>query len=139
MRKEDAGRLIAAADGKLKLLLVFLFSQGWRIGDALRLQWADINLNEATVWYRISKTDEAMPMPLNLSLLDMLRDEPQPRVGRVFPWRGKSKSLLPHSAAVPKGRDFLHATHGKTQFCDLAPCRGRFRLRNNEGRRVARP
>jgi integrase len=95
MRKEDAGRLIAAADGKLKLLLVFLFSQGWRIGDALRLQWADINLNEATVWYRISKTDEAMPMPLNLSLLDMLRDEPQPRVGRVFPWRGKS-SLYCH-------------------------------------------
>jgi hypothetical protein len=29
MRKEDAARLIAAADSKLKLLLVFLFMQGW--------------------------------------------------------------------------------------------------------------
>jgi integrase len=95
LRKEEAARLIAAADGKLKLLLVFLFTQGWRISDALRLQWADIDLTEATVWYRISKTDEAMPMPLNLSLLDMLRGEPQPRVGRVFPWRGKS-SLYCH-------------------------------------------
>ena len=64
MRKEDAARLIAAADGKLKLLLVFLFTQGWRISDALRLQWTDIDLNAATVRYRISKTDECMTMPL---------------------------------------------------------------------------
>lgn len=90
LRKEDAARLIAAADGKLKLLLVFLFTQGWRIGDTLRLQWQDIDLTGATVWYRISKTDEAMSMPLNLVVLNMLRDEPQPRVGRVFPWRGAS-------------------------------------------------
>ena len=86
LRKEDAARLIAAADGKLKLLLVFLFTQGWRISDTLRLQWADLDLAEATVWYRISKTDEAMSMPLNLVVLDMLRAQPGPHVGRVFPW-----------------------------------------------------
>jgi integrase len=90
MRKEDAARLVAAADGKLKLLLVFLFAQGWRISDTLRLQWAEIDLTEATVWYRISKTDEAMLMPLNLIVLNMLREEDQPHVGRVFPWRGPS-------------------------------------------------
>ena len=90
MRKEDAAKLIAAADGKLKLLLIFLFSQGWRISDALRLQWQDINFTEATVHYRISKTDECMTMPLNLTVLDMLRAEAQPHIGRVFPWRGPS-------------------------------------------------
>jgi integrase len=89
MRKEDAGRLIAAADGKLKLLLVFLFMQGWRIRDTLRLQWQDINSAEATVRYRISKTDEWLTMPLNLTVLDMLRNEPA-QIGRVFPWRGPS-------------------------------------------------
>jgi integrase len=90
MRKEDAARLIAAADGKLKLLLVFLFAQGWRISDTLRLQWQDINSSDATVRYRISKTDECMTMPLNLTVLDMLRAEAQPHIGRVFPWRGPS-------------------------------------------------
>ena len=93
MRKEDAARLIACAEGKLRLLLVFLFGQGWRISDTLRLRWQDINLNEATVQYRITKTDEWFTMPLHLAVLNLLRDE-QTQVGRVFPWRGRS-SLYP--------------------------------------------
>jgi integrase len=87
-RKEDAARLIAAADGKIKLLLVFLFSQGWRISDTLRLRWQDINLSEATVLYHITKTDEWITMPLHLTVLDMLRTEGS-GVGYVFPWRGR--------------------------------------------------
>jgi integrase len=86
-RKEEAARLIAAADGKLKLLLVFLFFQGWRISDTLRLRWQDINLSEATVKYHITKTDEWLEMPLHLTVLDMLRND-GPGVGRVFPWGG---------------------------------------------------
>jgi integrase len=93
MRKEDA-RLIAAADGKLKLLLVFLFAQGWRISDALRLQWADIDLGEALVRYHIAKTDDRLTMPLHLLVLDVLRREPPAQVGRVFPWRGRSSLYL---------------------------------------------
>jgi integrase len=94
MRKEDAARLIAAADGKLKLLLVFLFSQGWRISDALRLQWQDINFAEAKVRYHIAKTDEWRETPLHLTTLNTLRNEAAqdaaPQIGRVFPWRGKT-------------------------------------------------
>jgi integrase len=94
MRKEDAARLIAAADGKLKLLLVFLFAQGWRISDALRLQWQDINFAEAKVRYHVFKTDEWLTPPLNLAVLDMLRNETAqdhtPRIGRVFPWGGRT-------------------------------------------------
>ena len=89
LRREDAARLIAAADGKLKLLLVFLFTQGWRISDALRLQWQDIDLNEGAVRYHVSKTDEWLTMPLNLTVLDMLRAEASTQIGRVFPWRGR--------------------------------------------------
>jgi integrase len=68
---------------------MFLFTQGWRIGDTLWLTWQDINFTEATVCYRISKTDESMTMPLNLTVLNMLRGE-QARIGRAFPWRGPS-------------------------------------------------
>jgi integrase len=56
MRKEEADRLIAAAGGKMRLLLVFLFAQGWRVSDTLRLTWQDIDLAQATVRYHVSKT-----------------------------------------------------------------------------------
>jgi integrase len=88
MRKEEAAKLIAAADGKMKLLLVFLFAQGWRISDTLRLTWQDIDLNAATVRYHISKTDQRLTMPLHLAVLNMLRDDPA-HIGRVFPWRNR--------------------------------------------------
>jgi integrase len=89
MRKEDAVRLIAVADGKMRLLLVFLFAQGWRISDTLRLTWQDVDLSQATVRYHISKTDEMLTMPLHLAVLNMLRDEPA-HIGRVFPWRNRA-------------------------------------------------
>jgi integrase len=137
MRKEDAARLIAAADGKLKLLLVFLFSQGWRISDTLRLQWADIDLTEATVWYRISKTDDAMPMPLNLSLLDMLRGEPQPRVGRVFPWRGTS-SLYCHIRPLCQKAGIFFTPHmARHSFATWLHAEGASAFEIMESRRVA--
>jgi integrase len=88
LRKEDAARLIAAADGKLKLLLVFLFLQGWRISDALRLRWQDINLRETNVQYHVSKTDDWLTVPLHTTVLDMFRNE-APGIGRVFPWGSK--------------------------------------------------
>jgi hypothetical protein len=37
LRKDDAAKLIAFSGGKMRLLLVFLFAQGWRISDTLRL------------------------------------------------------------------------------------------------------
>jgi integrase len=81
--------LIAVADGKMRLLLVFLFAQGWRISDTLRLTWQDIDLAEATVRYHVSKTDQRLTMPLHLAVLNMLRDDPA-NIGRVFPWRNRA-------------------------------------------------
>jgi integrase len=100
MRKEDAAKLIAGADGKLKLLLVFLFLQGWRISDALRLTWNDIDAGEATVRYRIAKTDQWLTMPLNIAMLGMFHAEGHsyPQIGRVFPWdsrKGVYRDLKP--------------------------------------------
>jgi integrase len=89
MRSEDADRLIAAADGKMRLLLVFLFAQGWRISDTLRLTWQDIDLSRETVRYHITKTDQRLTMPLHPSVLKMMRDAPAD-IGRVFPWRSRT-------------------------------------------------
>jgi integrase len=88
MRRQDADRLLAAADGKMRLLLVFLFAQGWRISDTLWLTWQNIDLIQATVRYHISKTDQWLTMPLHLAVLNLLRDDPA-HIGRVFPWRSR--------------------------------------------------
>jgi len=92
-RKDEAARLIAGAEGKFKFLLVFLFYQGWRIADTLRLQWQDINLTEESVRYHITKTDEWLEMPLHPVVLRMLREE-GPGVGFVFPWRGRTSVYI---------------------------------------------
>jgi integrase len=110
LRREDAARLIAAADGKLRLLLAFLFAQGWRISDTLRLQWADIDLRQALVQYHITKTDDRLTMPLHLLVLDLLRREPPGLVGRVFPWRGRS-SLYPALQSLCRSCGIVFTPH----------------------------
>jgi hypothetical protein len=116
MRKEDAARLIAAADGKLRFLLIFLFAQGWRISDALRLQWQDINFAEAEVRHHIFKTDKWRETPLPAQGAD-------PQIGRVFPWGDQPLSCSP--AALPESRHSLHPTYGQTLVCDVVGRRGR--------------
>ncbi|MGO9236656.1 MAG: tyrosine-type recombinase/integrase [Methylocella sp.] len=86
VRKDDAVKLLDAATGDLRLLLIFLFHQGWRIGDTLRLTWRDIDLDAKIVTYRISKTDDCLDVPLADVVADAFESRPN-RVGRVFPWR----------------------------------------------------
>jgi integrase len=73
----------------MKLLLTWLFCQGWRISDTLELQWADLNLKERNVRYHISKTDEWRVMPLHTRLIEMLSATPA-SVGKVFHWSNRS-------------------------------------------------
>ena len=109
--KDQAAVLIEAAEGKLRLLLIFLFCQGWRISDALRLAWQDIDLEHAVVRYRVAKIDEWRSMPLHLRVTDALiavtSDE---RVGRVFPWRTKY-GVYKRLRAVSKSVGFRFTPH----------------------------
>src|SRR6185437_10652761 len=43
LSRHDADRLIAHADDKMRRLLIFLFCQGWRISEVLRLRWENID------------------------------------------------------------------------------------------------
>jgi integrase len=89
LNKTHAKALIEAADGNMKLLLVWLFHQGWRISDVLRVVWQDINLKEGTVRYHISKTDDWRVMPLHPKVHELLAKVPT-KVGRLFHWTDKS-------------------------------------------------
>lgn len=87
--KESAKILIANTEGNMKLLLTWLFYQGWRISDTLRLQWQHIDLKSGTVRYHISKTDKWHLMPLHNEVQDLLAASAKD-FGRVFNWENKS-------------------------------------------------
>lgn len=91
---EAATTLIANADDDLRLLLIWLFRQGDRISDALRVTWADIDLPAATVRMRIGKTDRWRTAPLHLELIEILGNRDS-KSGRLFRWETKSGVYKP--------------------------------------------
>lgn len=102
LSREQAEILIAAAEGHMRGLLLWLFHQGWRVSDVLRVTWDDIDLGEAVVRYHISKTDEYRLMPLHPRVLAYLKDRGE-GVGKVFHWSDKSnlyRELKPFCAKL---------------------------------------
>jgi integrase len=82
---DDAIKLIAAAEGELQTLLIFLFGQGMRITDAIAVTWERVDLTAGTIEVRISKTDQWVAKALHpaarASLAALLGDK---TAGRVF-------------------------------------------------------
>lgn len=87
--KDIARALIASSDGDLRTAIVFLFCQGWRVSDMLRMVWQNVDLNEGTVRYRIGKTDKWRIKPLHADVLLLLSVAPK-TIGPVFPWKDRS-------------------------------------------------
>jgi integrase len=73
----------------MHVILTWLFYQGWRISDTLRVQWSDLNLSEHTARYYISKNDDYRLMPLHAKTVAAMATMTA-GVGRVFPWQNKS-------------------------------------------------
>jgi integrase len=92
---EAATALIAnATDPDLHRLLLWLFRQGDRISDALRVEWANIDLRAGTVEMRIGKTDEWRTADLHWELVALLGNV-EVKEGRVFRWETKSGVYKP--------------------------------------------
>lgn len=82
--------LIANSEGPMRLALTWLFCQGWRISDVLRVQHSHIDRKAATVRRHIAKTDKWRLTPLHADVLLLLADEPR-ELGPLFPWRNKEE------------------------------------------------
>jgi integrase len=80
---EEANRLLDHASDHFRPLLVFLFYTGARVGEALWLDWRDLDLDSAHVTFRRTKNGEARGVPLHPRLLAKLRTLPH-HEGRVF-------------------------------------------------------
>lgn len=97
--------LLANTKGKKRLLILWLFTQGTRITETLRVDWSKINLQEGTVTLWISKTQEERVAPLDDALIAALANEDQTKP--LWPWTDRSsvyKWLWPLVAKI--GVDF---------------------------------
>jgi integrase len=82
LRPDEAERLIAHGRA-LKPLLTFLFFTGCRLGEALKLEWSDVDLGRAHVVFRDTKNGEDRGVPIGSRALEALANLPH-RHGRVF-------------------------------------------------------
>lgn len=87
---------------KKRLLLLWLFRQGPRISDALKIRGEDLDLQRRIVRRHIGKTDEWIEEPLHDEVWELLANA-TPGPGFLFPWRSKSgvyKWLRPYCQAL---------------------------------------
>jgi integrase len=70
----DFLKLLGKLPSHLQPLVEFLYLSGWRKGEAVKLEWRDVDLNGKTVRLRIenSKNKEARVLPLTGRLLDII-------------------------------------------------------------------
>lgn len=86
--REIAMALVNSAEGDQQLLLLWLFRQGPRITDALKVAWEQINLRRRVVLRHIGKTDEWIEEPLQDEVWELLANR-EPKKGRLFPWNNR--------------------------------------------------
>jgi Site-specific recombinase XerD len=83
VKHDDAERMIEAAAPHLRPLVVFLFSTGARISEALYLDWHDVDLERAHVVFPETKNGEPRGVPLHPRAVAALSALPH-RTGAVF-------------------------------------------------------
>lgn len=79
---DEADRLIASA-GHLKPLVIFLLATGARIGEALALDWREVDLGRAHVTFLDTKNGTDRGVPLHSRAVEALKALPH-REGAVF-------------------------------------------------------
>ncbi|WP_292533515.1 site-specific integrase [Methylocystis sp.] len=80
---EEAQRLIDACSPHLRPLVVFLLLTGARVGEALWLDWRDVDLERAHVNFAKTKNGKPRGVILNADVVAALADLPH-RQGEVF-------------------------------------------------------
>jgi len=83
LKPDEAERLIEASARHLRPLVIFLLGTGARVGEALWLDWANVNLDNRQVTFPKTKNGEARSVPLHGRVVDALAALPR-RNGEVF-------------------------------------------------------
>jgi integrase len=96
--------LIGLLPTHLRPLVTFLYYDGVRIGEALQVEWSQVNFDARTIRLEVEQTkgDEARTLPLPSVLVNML-NEVAPKSGRVFDGTNLRKEWVTACAAAGLG------------------------------------
>ena len=125
LRPDDAFKLLEAAsatDNRLGALMTFLLYAGPRLSEALRLTWADVDLNAATTLLRQTKNGEPIMVHLPPSAIAALAnvDKGKRRVfgltkcARLYALLDKAEKLS--GVTLPAGRAFHMLRHSHAMW-----------------------
>lgn len=81
---DEAERLIACCSDHLRPLVIFMLYTGARTGEALWLEWRDVNLSRAHVTFPETKNGEARGVPLHPRVVAALANLPKRNSAEVF-------------------------------------------------------
>jgi len=113
---EEADRLISACSDHLRPLVIFMLYTGARVGEALWLDWRDVDLSRAHVGFPKTKNGEARGVPLHPRVVAALANLQGRNSSEVF----RRPDGMPYER--PKGNgDTSAGTRIKTAF--KAACR----------------
>lgn len=84
IRPEEAERLIGECADHLRPLVVFLLYTGARMGEALSLEWSEVDITRAQAVFLDTKSDEDRGVPLAPRVVAELANLPGNRLGQVF-------------------------------------------------------
>jgi integrase len=101
---ERFDELVALLPSHLRPLITLLYYCGTRIGEALQIEWSQVDLDGGTIRLEEEQTkgDEARTLPLPPSLIMMLIDV-EPKSGRVFDGTNLRKEWTKACAAAGLG------------------------------------
>jgi len=102
---ENFRALLEALPVHLRPLITLLYFCGARIGEALQIEWSQVNLRTRTIRLEPeqTKTSEGRLLPLPPVLVTMLNDI-EPKTGRVFDGTNLRKDWMTACAASGLGR-----------------------------------
>lgn len=80
----EADRLIAASSPHLAAIVRFMLYTGARLGEALALDWQQVDLTRRRVQFLDTKNGESRGVPLHARAFETLANLPGGREGRVF-------------------------------------------------------
>jgi len=94
--------LIKNLPSYLRPLIALLFFCGVRLGEALAIEWSQVDFDAGLVRLHETKNDEPRNVPLP-SLLRMMLKDRQPKVGKVFEATNLRKEWMKACAAAGLG------------------------------------
>lgn len=96
---EYLAKLLPHCPAKIAALLIFMFYTGRRIGDTVRLDWQDVNLQQRTALIRRPKNRRPIGVHLTGPVFEALANLEGDRKGSVFGYAGRWSVYKPIRAA----------------------------------------